>query len=230
MIQMDAGLHGLASIFYFRRKITMNNQDQPNLLVARILVEPGIARIMHKMSEELPEVFRHSLNVAYLTAEICYSQIGGDMRTDLIYDKMDCIRGALLHDIGKLDIPKEVLHKKDELTMEEVRILMEHPKLGYHKLLELEESSTPSLPIKFSKTVKDIVLHHHESSDGTGYPDNIREIETATRLVSLCDRYDAMTEDRPYRSAKSKYSAYQCLCSDNLDKDLFLLLVSCDNR
>lgn len=208
----------------------MNNQDQLNLLVARILVEPGIARVMHQMSETLPEVFRHSLNVAHLTAEICYSQIGKDMRTDLIYDKMDCIRGALLHDIGKLDIPKEVLHKKDELTIEEVRILMEHPKLGYNKLLELEASSTPACPIHFSDLVKDIVLHHHESCDGTGYPDNLRDIDTATRLVSLCDRYDAMTEDRPYRSAKSKYNAYQILCSDTLDKDLFLLLVSCDNR
>ena len=208
----------------------MNNQDQPNLLVARILVEPGIARIMHQMSKELPEVFRHSLNVAYLTAEICYSQVGKNMRADMIDNRMDCIRGALLHDIGKLDIPKEVLHKKEELTIEEVRILMEHPKLGYHKLLELEDTSTPECKIQFSDMVKDIVLHHHESMDGTGYPDNLREINTATRLVSLCDRYDAMTEDRPYRAAKSKYSAYQVLCTDNLDKDLFLLLVSCDNR
>ena len=115
----------------------MNNQDQPNLLVARLLVEPGITEIMHIMAEQLPEVFRHSLNVAYLTAEICYSQVGKEMRTDLIYDKLDCIRGALLHDIGKLDISKEILHKRDELTPEEVRILMEHPKLGYHKICEL---------------------------------------------------------------------------------------------
>lgn len=208
----------------------MNNQDQPNLLVARILVEPGIARIMHQMSKELPEVFRHSLNVAYLAAEICYSQIGKNMRADIIDNRMDCIRGALLHDIGKLDIPKEVLRKREELTIEEVRILMEHPKLGYNKLLELEDTSTPECKIQFSDMVKDIVLHHHESTDGTGYPDNICEINTATRLVALCDRYDAMTEDRPYRAAKSKYSAYQILCSDNLDKDLFLLLVSCDNR
>lgn len=208
----------------------MNNQDQPNLLVARLLVEPGITEIMHIMAEQLPEVFRHSLNVAYLTAEICYSQVGKEMRTDLIYDKLDCIRGALLHDIGKLDISKEILHKKEELTAEEVRILMEHPKLGYHKLCELEESLVKNGPIRFSDTVKDIILHHHECVDGTGYPDNIKDINIATRLVSLCDRYDAMTEDRPYRPAKTKYGAYQALCSNNLDRDLFLLLVSCDNR
>lgn len=206
----------------------MNNQDEPNLLVAQILVEPGIARVMHQMSKELPEVFRHSLNVAYLTSEICYTKLGKELKTDLIENKMDCVRGALLHDIGKLDLPKSVLHKPDELSIEEVKMLMEHPALGYRKLLELENSSTTDCKIQFSDTVKDIVLHHHESIDGTGYPDNLREINTATRLVSLCDRYDAMTEDRPYRAAKSKYSAYQILCADNLDKDLFLLLVSCD--
>lgn len=207
----------------------MNNQDQPNLLVARLLVEPGIAEIMHIMAEQLPEVFRHSLNVAYLTSEICYSQVGKEIRTDLIYNKLDCIRGALLHDIGKLNISKDVLHKREELTPEEVSILMDHPKLGYNMIHELEETIVNKGPIYFSDTVKDIILHHHEIADGTGYPDNIKEIDIATRLVSLCDRYDAMTEDRPYRPAKTKYDAYQALCDNDLDRDLFLLLASCDN-
>lgn len=154
----------------------MNNQDQPNLLVARLLVEPGITEIMHIMVEQLPEVFRHSLNVAYLTAEICYSQVGKEMRTDLIYDKLDCIRGTLLHDIGKLDISKDILHKRDELTLEEVRILIEHPKLGYRKICELEKTLVSNGPIHFSDTVKDIILHHHKCVDGTGYPDNIKEV------------------------------------------------------
>lgn len=204
----------------------MNNQDQSTLLVSRILIEPGISEVMYLMSEQLPEVFRHSINVAYLTAEICYSQLTTNVNTDLIYNKMDCIRGALLHDIGKLDIPKEVLRKKEKLTEDELEIIRQHPKLGYDRLLKIENTKQ----IKFSDTIKDIILHHHEAVDGSGYPDKITDINMATKLVSLCDKYDAITEDRPYRVAKSKFSAYQILSKDNLADELFLLLVSCDNR
>ena len=203
----------------------MENRDQIQLIVTRIMIEPNIAPLLYRLATELPEVYRHSLNVAYLVAETCYAAVDKDINSILIYNKMDIIRGALLHDIGKLDIPNEILHKKGELNKREFAVMSKHSKIGYKKLLSIEKE----LNCEYSDVVKDIVLHHHENINGTGYPDKIKNISIATKLVALCDKYDAITEDRPYRPANSVFDAYKILSNGDID-DLFLLLISCDNR
>jgi putative nucleotidyltransferase with HDIG domain len=99
--------------------------------------------------------------------------------------------GALLHDIGKIGIPDAILRKAGELTPEEWAIMKTHPVLGYeilHKIKFLEESSQ-------------VVLHHHEKYDGTGYPDGLKgsQIPLSSRIFAVADAFDAMTSRRPYR-------------------------------
>lgn len=98
---------------------------------------------------------------------------------------------GLLHDVGKIGIPDRILQKEEQLTGEEFELLKQHPVIGYRVLKDLEEISY----------VLPGVLHHHESLDGTGYPDGLvgEEIALQARIISVADAFDAMTSDRPYR-------------------------------
>ena len=103
--------------------------------------------------------------------------------------------GALLHDVGKITVPDEILRKPGRLTPEEFEILKRHPRLG-----ALIVSGVPGM-----ETILDIVQHHHERWDGKGYPDELKgeEIPMLGRLVAVADTFSAMTTDRPYRKGLS---------------------------
>jgi HD-GYP domain-containing protein (c-di-GMP phosphodiesterase class II) len=103
--------------------------------------------------------------------------------------------GALLHDIGKIGIPSELLSKPGRLTAEERALIEKHPELGERIIA----------PIDRLQEVRTIVRHCHERWDGTGYPDKIagEEIPLESRIVFVCDAYHAMTTDRPYRKRLS---------------------------
>jgi len=100
---------------------------------------------------------------------------------------------SLLHDIGKLVIPDEVLCKPGPLNAEEWEIMREHPSSAKHILSQLD-SVADALPA---------IVHHHERYDGTGYPDGLKgdSIPLASRILTVTDAFDAMTSDRPYRNA-----------------------------
>jgi putative nucleotidyltransferase with HDIG domain len=100
-------------------------------------------------------------------------------------------RGGLLHDIGKLGIPNEILDKRGKLTEKEKQILQKHPRMGA-RILE---------PISAYTDTMHIVLQHHENFDGTGYPDGLagEEISKYSRILAVADRFEALTADRPYR-------------------------------
>ena len=101
--------------------------------------------------------------------------------------------GALLHDLGKIGIPDSILLKHGALTADEWRVMRTHPTLGYDLI-----KSTPGLSI-----AADLVLHHEERFDGSGYPDGLvgDAISFPARLFAVIDTLDAMTADRPYRAA-----------------------------
>lgn len=98
---------------------------------------------------------------------------------------------ALLHDIGKVGIPDAILHKPARLTAEEYELMKKHPEYGWAVLREIPGMKSASL----------IILHHHESFDGTGYPGGLKrnEIPVGSRIVSVIDAFDAMISCRPYR-------------------------------
>jgi putative nucleotidyltransferase with HDIG domain len=108
----------------------------------------------------------------------------------------DLQRAGLLHDIGKLGIPGEILDKPGKLTESEYDLMRQHPQVGA-KILE---------PITAYTKVKPLVLYHHEHFDGSGYPEGLsgEKIPLGARIFSLADKYDALTSDRPYRPAKKR--------------------------
>jgi putative nucleotidyltransferase with HDIG domain len=108
--------------------------------------------------------------------------------------------GALLHDIGKMGVPDEILNKPGELTPEERAIINQHPIYAF-EMLKVIEYLQQAISIPYS---------HHENWDGTGYPQGLQgeEIPLPARIFSVVDNWDALTSDRPYRNAWSKEKAY----------------------
>jgi putative nucleotidyltransferase with HDIG domain len=102
--------------------------------------------------------------------------------------------GAVIHDIGKVGIPDDILLKQGRLSPDELEIIRRHPEISTYILAELE---LPSM-------VKEMVRHHHERIDGRGYPDGLagEDIPLAARVLAVADALDAMTTDRPYRYAR----------------------------
>ena len=110
-------------------------------------------------------------------------------------------RGALLHDIGKMGVPDNILLKPDSLTEEEWIIMRKHTQYAYDLLK----------PIAFLRSALDIPSCHHEKWDGTGYPRGLKgeDIPLAARIFAVVDVYDALTSDRPYRQAWPKEKALE---------------------
>jgi HD-GYP domain-containing protein (c-di-GMP phosphodiesterase class II) len=102
--------------------------------------------------------------------------------------------GGLLHDIGKLSVPEAILAKPGPLDHDELAVVRQHPERGRELLAELGG---------FDDTVKRLVLDHHERLDGRGYPRGLRggELELETRILAVCDVYDALVSPRVYRGA-----------------------------
>jgi diguanylate cyclase (GGDEF)-like protein/putative nucleotidyltransferase with HDIG domain len=134
----------------------------------------------------------HSERVSELAARIA-------LRLGLDPEQVELTRLAgSLHDLGKLAIPEEILRKDGTLTDSERLVLERHPQIGFRMLDSLGVDP-----------VADIVLHHHERWDGTGYPDRLigDQIPLGARIIFVADAYDAMTSDRVYRPKRSSKAA-----------------------
>ncbi len=119
---------------------------------------------------------------------------------DLPEAEVDRIRtAALLHDVGKVAVPAEILDKPAALSSAEWRTVVQHPRIG-QVILEQAAALKEAVPI---------ILHHHERYSGHGYPFGLRgnDIPLGARIVSIADAYDAMIHDRPYKRAMSHDSA-----------------------
>jgi HD-GYP domain-containing protein (c-di-GMP phosphodiesterase class II) len=116
--------------------------------------------------------------------------VAGELGLDQSY-LADIEVAALLHDIGKIGICDAILNKPAKLTAEEYELMKKHPEYGWAVLRQVPGMERASL----------IILHHHESYDGRGYPGGLRgeEIPIGSRIVSVIDAFDAMVSSRPYR-------------------------------
>lgn len=140
--------------------------------------------------------FNHSVNVAVLSVIIGIS---------LGYDQVQLRNlgvGALLHDIGKIKVAEEILHKKDSLTPEEFEEVKKHCEYGLDIIRENRELSILSAHIAYQ---------HHERYDGSGYPRGLKgeEITEFSRIVSIAHVYDALMSDRPYRKRVLPHQAWE---------------------
>ncbi len=110
-------------------------------------------------------------------------------------DRPEIEFGFLLHDVGKVAIPDAILFKPEPLEPDEFRLMARHPVIGWEIVRDVE----------FLGEARDVVRSHHERWDGTGYPDELaaETIPLAARVFAVADTLDALTTDRPYRTASS---------------------------
>jgi putative nucleotidyltransferase with HDIG domain len=139
----------------------------------------------------------HSYRVSVYAAKIASS-------LDLGLDRVEDVRAAaLLHDIGKLDVSRELLYKAARLTKEEFEEMQQHVAKGAAMLEPVGGSLRRVIPI---------VLAHHDKFDGSGYNPNRGEgIPLEARIISVADVYDSLTSDRPYRKAMSPFDAKEII-------------------
>jgi putative nucleotidyltransferase with HDIG domain len=130
----------------------------------------------------------HSTNVARYASELAKKMNLPRSDIEVIY------RGGILHDIGKIGIPENILLKPGSLTNEEYRIIKNHPSIGFEMVKHVSDFN--------DNGVLDIVLYHHERYDGKGYPKGLSGIEIPlfARIMAIADSFDAMTSKRVYRN------------------------------
>ena len=158
-------------------------------------------QLLVKLKEYSPETFEHSYAV---------SKLAGRLGAELGYRPEDIIRlniAGMLHDIGKIAIPEEILHKKGTLTESEWSVMKQHSDKGYRMLLPYVRDADILLAVR----------QHHERVDGSGYPDGIRQgITEFAKIIMIADVFDGMTRKRAYRTEGfSEEKAKQIMCSED---------------
>ena len=164
-----------------------------------------ILTYLQNMQGNDDSVYAHSVNVALVSRAI-----GKWLK--MSHDDLDDLTLAgLLHDIGKCNVPPEILNKAGKLTDEEFDLIKKHPLDGRKMLKQCPEMDSRYL---------NAALQHHERSDGTGYPRGLDddEIDDFAAIVAIADVYDAMTATRAYRSAMSPFEVIAAFERDGLSK------------
>lgn len=188
-----------------------------NEMIDNILIKPHAMAWLTYLKNRDEYTLTHSINVCILALTF-----GRHMQ--LPREQLEILGiGALLHDIGKLRVPPEILNKPGKLTSEEFEIMKKHPVEGYDILRE---------DLLMSPQILDIVLHHHERISGQGYPDGMPgdSINRLTKMTSIVDVFDAITSDRCYHDGLSPYIALQNIYrwTDNaFDKELVEGFMGC---
>ena len=148
------------------------------------------------------EMAKSSVNSAILSALMAHNLKLPNHRV------LNIIMGALLHDVGMLRLPKNILEKRGELSEQERQVMRTHPLLT-HRIITKE--------LNYGDELGAIVLQHHERWDGEGYPYHVAgdRIDLGARIVSIADAFEAMVSQKPYRSPITGYQAMKNLLSDN---------------
>jgi len=153
----------------------------------RIIIGGIIEAIITIVEKKDPYTAGHQRNVARIASAIA-------KKMNLKREEIEAVRVAgMLHDVGKISVPFEILAKPGRLTENEMNIIKEHPKVGYEILKQID----------FPWPVAGIVLQHHERVNGSGYPYGIsdNEILLGARILAVADTIDAMSSHRPFRPA-----------------------------
>lgn len=190
---------------YFKEVPIGEMKDLVNHSITSLVDSLGVVNHLYMIRQHQEQTFHHSVNV---------SIIAGVLGRWLGYtneDLKDVILAGLLHDIGKTQIPLEILNKPDKLLAVEMEVMKQHTVFGYY-LVKEEKSLSPA--------IINAILQHHERIDGSGYPMKMKmdKIDSYARIVAVADIYDAMTTDRVYRDRMTPFAVLETLLEDMFDK------------
>lgn len=174
--------------FYYPYKLLSDQEDA---------TYASLGMIAQAIDAKDPYTATHSRSVASIAVRIARAMglDEGEVRRIRI--------GSLLHDIGKVGVPGNIIRKPLALEKHEDATMRQHPVI----------SAEIMRPVQFLKEASEIVQHHHEHFDGSGYPSGLRgeEIPLGSRVILVADAFDAMTSDRPYRKGRSREEAIRVL-------------------
>ncbi|MET1411978.1 HD domain-containing phosphohydrolase [Roseibium sp. HPY-6] len=177
-------------------RINLMNESAEDMLGA--LKQDGLSCWMNAVETHHSATYCHSLQVAGLA---------GMLAKHLGWSEDDCkevIAGGLVHDIGKMRIPLTILDKAGKLTTEERAIVDKHPQFGRDIL---------KTRLEVSPNIKRMAIQHHEFVDGSGYPNRLKgdQLIPQVRLITICDIFAALTEERPYRQSVPARTALEMM-------------------
>jgi putative nucleotidyltransferase with HDIG domain len=176
--------------FYYPYKLLSDQED--TLLTS-------LAMIAQAIDAKDPYTAQHSRNVSNIAVRLARAMglNEGEVRRIRV--------AALMHDIGKVGVRGNIIRKPGKLDQQEGQAMRQHPVI----------SAEIMRPVEFLGEAAEIVRHHHEHIDGSGYPDGLREgeIPLGSRVVLVADAFDALTTDRPYRKGRSKNEALDVIAA-----------------
>jgi HD-GYP domain-containing protein (c-di-GMP phosphodiesterase class II) len=219
--EMEPAKHLLASAG--RQMKTVFHQFRSDKVVSTAKLMPladaigaSVIRNPHALAS-MVRLKQHDTYTHMHSVAVCALMVGLAVELGLD-DQAIRIAGAagLMHDLGKAFMPLSVLNKPAQLTREEYEIAKQHPQDGWN-LLQLGD---------IHSGVLDVILHHHEKFDGSGYPDQLagNQISLLARMAAVCDVYDAVTSDRPYKKAWAPANALVDMTTwdDHFDKEVLV--------
>ena len=176
----------------------MDHTHHPSLQ----LLDPAAQDTLSNSHSTLFQPLLHRLLMAFCEEQVIPAMTAEEVRRVVYLSRF--------HDIGKQSLPRSIIQKGGKLTLEERRILQQHPALGVRLL-----RSIPAVrQYPYYDVLCDICLHHHERWDGGGYPDGLtgRHITPYVHVVAMADAYDALRTARPYKPPLSHSEAMSMLC------------------
>jgi len=198
------GVFGVCGSMVLSKRLSRSTHDLLSPILVRdplVAFELGLSPTVHRFVSALADKDEITRDHVVRTGEMAV-RVGE--RFNLSARRLRNLGlGAMLHDVGKVSTPDEILMKPARLTPGEYDVIKLHPLDGETML-----ASEPTLA-----AVAPIVRSHHERMDGGGYPDGLtgRDIPLESRIIAVCDAFDAMTHDRPYRRAMSHQMAFAVL-------------------
>jgi len=170
--------------------------DIANLIYENIDNTNCILNYIHHIDTYTDYILCHSINVSF------YAMLIGKWMCLPKSEVMDLIVAGFFHDVGKLEIPTDILNKKGGLTTEEFEIMKSHTTLGYNMLKNV---------LGLKEDIKKSILMHHERIDGSGYPSGITGhlIGEYAKIIAIADIYDAMTTNRVYKKRINPFETFQ---------------------
>jgi HD-GYP domain-containing protein (c-di-GMP phosphodiesterase class II) len=207
-------------------------EENEENLIFNLVTQTGVAIINSQLNKDMEKTYFETISALALAVDAKDKYSRGHLDRVAAYcveiaDKMGLdaeeiatLRNAArLHDLGKVGIPDEVLGKKGSLTDQEMDLMKKHPEIGEGIIK----------PIRSLNHLCDIIRHHHEKIDGTGYPDGLKgdEITPLVRITTVADIFDALTTNRPYRDRFSKDKAFEILrgMKGKIDPDIVDILI-----